>query len=189
MKKIFVIITVVSLVSCGVINRMKSFSKCDFKLKSIENINLAGVKIKDLNSIDKLNFFELAKIAAAYSSKNLPLSLTVNIFATNPNTSPAAMTKMDWILNIDSTQVANGTLNKRIDVPANGGSTTFPVEIKTDLMKFLNGQLLESLQNLGIGLSGSNNKTNSRISFKVKPYITIAGVSIPYPNYYTIDSM
>ncbi|NTW31730.1 MAG: hypothetical protein HGB12_03745 [Bacteroidetes bacterium] len=189
MKKIFIIIVVVSLASCGILNKMQNFAKCDFKLKSLESIKLAEVNIQNISSFDKLNFLDVALIVAAYANKTLPLSLTANISATNPNASPAAMTKMDWILNIDNIQIVSGILNKRVDVPANGGTANFPIEIKTDLMKVLSGKSKESIQNFAFGLINTNNKASSRVALKIKPYITVAGINLSYPDYFTIVSM
>jgi LEA14-like dessication related protein len=188
MKKFIIIVAVIFLASCGILKKMQTFAKCDFKLKSLDPIMLAGVNIQKKSSFNNLNIFDVAKVTAAYIVKSVPIDITANIFATNPNSSPAAMTKMDWIFYIDKTQIVSGILNKRIDIPANGGTATFTVEIKADLIKVLSGQSKESIQNFAFGLTDANNKASSRITLKVKPYVTIAGINISYPDYFTLTT-
>ena len=180
---------VIFLASCGMYNKMQTFTKCDFKLKSLEPITLAGINIQKISKFNDLGILDVAKITAAYISKSLPLNITANIFVTNPNPSPAAMTKMDWILEIDKIHIATGILNKRVDVPANGGTAIFPVEINSDLIKVLSGKSKESIQDFGFGLSDANNKASSRIALKVKPYVTISGINLSYPDYFTVTGL
>lgn len=189
MKKSVFIISVLFFASCGIINKIGTFAKCDFKLKSVESITVAGVDVTKIQNFNSLNIIDAAKLTAAYATNSLPLSLTANIFVKNPNPSPASMTKMDWILNIDDTQIVNGILNKKIDVAANNGTATFPISIKADLMKVLSGKSAEAIKSFGFGLADANNKASSRIALKVKPYVTVAGVSLAYPDYFTVASM
>ncbi len=188
-KPVIIVVIVLIFASCGIINKMSTFAKCDFKLKSLEEISIAGVDVTKIKDFNSLNFLDAAKITAAYATNSLPLNLTANIFVKNPNPSPASMTKMDWILNIDNTQIVNGILNKKIDVAANNGTVTFPLSIKTDLMKILSGKSADAIKSFGLGLADANNKASSRIALKVKPYVTVAGVSLAYPDYFTVVSM
>ena len=163
---------------------MATFAKCDFKLKSIEGITVAGVNIQKVTSLSNLSILDVAKVTTAYINKSLPLALTANIFVKNPNVSPASMTRMDWILNIDNIQIVNGVLNQRVDIAANNGTATFPITIKADLMKVLSGKSAEAIKNFAFGLVDANNKATSRIALKVKPYVTVAGISLAYPDYH-----
>ena len=98
MKKNIIITTFIFLASCGMLRKMETFSKCDFKLKSIESITVAGVNVQKVTGFSNLNILDAARIIAAYSSKSLPLDLTANIFVTNPNSSPASMTRSSFRL-------------------------------------------------------------------------------------------
>jgi hypothetical protein len=189
MKKIAVLSILIALASCATLSKMATFAKCDFKLKSIEGISIAGVDIQKITSFNNLSILDAAKVAAAYATKSIPLDLTANIFVKNPNSSPASMTKMDWILNIDNIQIVNGILNKRVDVAANNGTATFPISIKADLMKVLSGKSADTIKSFAFGLADANNKATSRIALKVKPYVTVAGVSLSYPDYFTVASL
>lgn len=189
MKKIIILLVVVSLASCATLSKMASFATCDFKLKSIEGITIAGVDIQKITSFSNLSFLDAAKITTAYASKSLPLDLTANILVKNPNTTPASMSKMDWILNIDNVQIVNGILNKQVNVAANNGTATFPVAIKADLMKVLSGKSADAIKNFAFGLAEANNKATSRVALKVKPYVTVGGVNLSYPDYFTVASL
>ena len=84
-------------------------AKCDFRLKTIENTNLAGVNIQHIQKLSDLNFIDAARISAAMAGKELPLTFTLNVEARNPNASQASIQRIDWILLIDDIEMANGT--------------------------------------------------------------------------------
>lgn len=189
MKKFAALLIIVSLASCAALSKMATFTKCDFKLKSLEGITIAGVNIQKITNFNNLSILDAAKVAAAYARKSIPLDLTANILVKNPNASSAAMTKMDWILNIDNIQIVNGILNKRVDVAANNGTATFPISIKADLMKVLSGKSADVIKSFAFELADANNKATSRVALKVKPYVTVAGISLSYPDYFTVASL
>jgi len=190
MKKTIFYLTIllVLLSSCGLrkqISEMQNFAKCEFRLKTIEDINVANVNVQKVKSISDLNFMDAALITASLAKGTLPLSLTLNVEAKNPNTSQAAMNKMEWILLIDKTEIVEGVLNERIVIPPSGGSSIIPLHIKTDLSAVLKKSGSELL-GYGFGLTGSDN-TSTRITLKVKPTIMIGKVPITYPGYISVS--
>ena len=80
---------------------MNNLTKCDFRLESVQHLNLAGVNVQNVKKVSDLNMLDAANLAAAISSQKFPLDFTLNIEAKNPNTAAAGMSQIDWILLID----------------------------------------------------------------------------------------
>jgi hypothetical protein len=82
--------------------------------------------------------------------------------------------------------MATGTLNKRVEIPANGGITIIPLQLGTDLLEIMKGESRQALVNFGLNLADAGNRP-TRVSIKVKPTILIGAVEIEYPGYYKLD--
>ena len=165
---------------------MSTFAKCQFRIASVDNINVSGVNVQRIQHMDQISPFDILKISTAFASGSMPLNLTIQVEVKNPNASQAAMNKLEWIFLVDQTEYLNGTLGQRIVVPPNGGVTNMPIYINVDLKKLLKGQSLNSLVNLTLNLvdAGSN---PTRIALKIKPSIMIGNYSVSYPGYITIQ--
>jgi len=165
---------------------MGMLAKCDFRLKTIENTNLAGVNIQHIQKMTDLNLMDAGRISAAMMGKELPLTFILNVEARNPNASPASMQRIDWILLIDDIEMANGTNTQQVMVPANQGTALIPLQISTDLKKSLTGKSGTAILNFGFNLAGAGN-TPSRITLKAKPTILIGSFPLAYPGYITVS--
>ena len=93
------------------VSSVANLVNCDFNLKNVNNISIAGVNLKNITS-GNLSATDVVKLVAAYQSKQVPLSMDLNINVKNPTNQQASMTAMDWILAIDGTDVANGASNR-----------------------------------------------------------------------------
>ncbi len=174
--------------SCDVVKQaqqMGSLINCDFSLKSVENITLAGVSVQQVQSLSSLNVLDVGKLTAALAGGALPLSFTLNVQARNPNKSAAGMNRMEWILLIDDIEMTKGILNRKINIPANNGTSVIPLQMNFDLKKVLSNRSGDALLNFALGLAGAGN-TPSRITLKAKPTISVSGYSLDYPGYITI---
>jgi len=171
--------------SCNQLKEVTTLSKCQFKLASIQEIQLAGVNIQNLTDFSQLNLQNAAKITAAVADGRLPLSFTLNVDVKNPNITKASLNSLDWILIIDDIEMLNGTVNQKFEVAPSGGITTVPVKMEMDLKQILKGKSGEALLNFGFNLVGAGNKP-TRITLKAKPSIMIGGRTIQYPGYINI---
>ncbi len=171
--------------SCNQLKEVTTLSKCQFKLASIQEIQLAGVNIQNLTDFSQLNLQNAAKITAAVADGRLPLSFTLNVDVKNPNITKASLNSLDWILIIDDIEMLNGTVNQKFEVAPSGGITTVPVKMEMDLKQILKGKSGEALLNFGFNLVGAGNKP-TRITLKAKPSIMIGGRAIQYPGYINI---
>jgi LEA14-like dessication related protein len=185
-------ITVFMLIShgCDVVNQaqqMTNLVNCDFRIASATNISLAGVNIENVQNLKSLNFTDVARIMTAVAGNSLPLTLTVNIDARNPNSSPAGMNQLDWILLIDNIQMTTGSVLNRFTIPPNNGTTTIPIQVSVNLKQVLQGKSLDAIANFAFNLAGAGSKP-TRITAKLRPTIMIGQTPLTYPGYITINT-
>lgn len=169
------------------VNQMKPFARCEFRLKSAENIRLAGVDVGRYKSVRDLNFADGARFALALSQKELPLSLTLNVEVKNPNTESASMNRMNWRMFIDENEIAAGLLQEKVSVSGSGGVSTLPLKASADLKKVLTGKTVESIGNFAFNLAGEGNQP-TRFMLKVKPTIDVLGFAVEYPEYFDVKT-
>lgn len=193
MKKIaltFVLAGSILLTSCDVLTQVANqftsvanLANCDFALKNVSNVSVAGVNVKNLSK-GNLSATDVVKLVAAYQSKQVPLSMDVNVDITNPTTTQAAMTAMDWILAIDGSDMANGVSNKSYTIKPST-TTTVPLGVNTDLGNLFSKQGVEALKNFAS--SFTNEGISSKVGLRVKPSIAVGSTLVPFPNYITLE--
>ena len=97
------------------------------------------------------------------------------------------MAKMDYIITLNGKEVVSTTMNKSINVPANG-SNVVSIPITTDLFQLFSGESGEAIMNLAFKLAGANSNP-VQVGLKVKPYISINGQQLAYPDYITMNKV
>jgi hypothetical protein len=166
------------------LNKMANFTKCQFRLVSVEKVKLAGVPLQGAQVSD-ISIINMAKLTAAFAGGSLPLHFTLNLEAKNPNSSPAGMNKMEWIALMDDSELTSGLLEKAVEIPANG-TGAIPLVVGVDLKNILSGKSLNSLINLALNIAGEGTSP-SKLTMKLKPSMTVAGQELVYPDYVTVS--
>jgi len=187
-KSLIIILLILSISSCNLFNDIGGiyqFAKCDFRLKSVENIRLAGVNVQNIINTSQLTPLNIAQLMAAVATNQFPLEFVLNMEIKNPNSKKAIMNSMDWILLIDDIEMTKGKLDKRVEILPNNQTATMPLNFNVDLKKVLSGKSADAIINFGLNLSGSGNSP-SRVTLKAKPSILVGNYTIPYPSYITI---
>jgi LEA14-like dessication related protein len=163
-----------SFSSCDTITQLASFVNCKYEFTGLSNPAVAGISLNNIQNVNSLNAASLLKLAAGVMSGSLPLTTTVNVKATNPNSTAAQIAGLDWALDMNSSSILTGTVNNQVNVPANGGQTNIPFIVQMDLMQMFKGeskdnilQFVNNLLNLG--------KSSSNLSLRIKPTVMIAG--------------
>jgi len=165
------------------VSSVANLVNCDFSLKNVNNISIAGVNLKNITS-GNLSATDVVKLVAAYQSKQVPLSMDLNINVKNPTNQQASMTAMDWILAIDGTDVANGASNRTYTIKPST-TTTVPLGVSTDLGQLFSSKGVDALKNFAS--SFSNDGTSSKIGLRIHPSMTVGTTQVPFPNYIKIE--
>lgn len=189
-KLILIVLVTLGLSSCDVLlqmSQMANFANCTFDFESVNSVQMLGVKLhKDMTKGD-LSVGQLLQLTNALMTKSLPVTFNVNLDVNNPNSSDAAMTKMDYILTLNDKKVISTTLDDQIRVPANA-SNVITIPITTDLFQLFSGESADAIMNLAFKLAGaSSNPVN--VGIKIKPYITVGGQQLAYPDYITMNKV
>ena len=178
------------LTSCEVLNQVAhtiNFASCKFNFNSVDNIQMLGINLSKGMSKADLNITQLASLTNAIMSKRLPVTFNVNVDVENPNSIAASMAKMDYIITLNGKEVVSTTMNKSINVPANG-SNVVSIPITTDLFQLFSGESGEAIMNLAFKLAGASSNP-VQVGLKVKPYISINGQQLAYPDYITMNKV
>jgi hypothetical protein len=163
-----------------------NLASCDFRLRSAENINLAGVDFEHVHSVSDLGFSDMARILAGFGSPVFPLSMQLNIEGRNPNSEPAGLNRLEWILFIDDIQMTNGVVDKPFVIPPSG-TAIIPVQVALDLKTVLTGKSAEAIINFCLNLAG-NGLEPTRFKIRLKPVIVVGGSALQYPGYITVKT-
>lgn len=176
--------------SCDILTQLTSqltsvanLANCDFSLKNVNNVSVAGVNVKNLTS-GNLSATDVVKLVAAYQSKQVPLSMDVNVNVKNPTAQQASMTAMDWILAIDGTDVANGASNRTYTIKPST-TTTVPLGVNTDLGQLFSSKGVDALKNFASSFTSDG--TSSKVGLRIRPSLSVGTSQVPFPNYIKLE--
>ncbi len=193
MKKITLVLALagsILLSSCDVLTELASqftsvanLANCDFSLKNVSNVTVAGVNVKNVTQ-GQLSATDVVKLVAAYQSKKVPLAMNVNVDVTNPTTTQAAMTALDWILAIDGTDMANGVNSNSYTIKPSA-TTTVPLGVNADLADLFSKKSVDALKTFAS--SFSNEGISSKVGLRVRPSLMVGTTQVPFPDYIKLE--
>jgi hypothetical protein len=174
------------LTSCQTLRELRSLKDVEFRIDRATNARLAGVNLSQMDSYSDLGGTDVARLASAFSQGELPLSFTLHVEATNPesNTVSARLTQMDWTLLLNDQETVSGVFDREVEL-APGTPTDVPVDIKLDLARFFNDNL-QGLVGLASSVGGEGPPTN--VQLRVQPTVRTSIGPIQYPEPITVVS-
>jgi hypothetical protein len=166
---------------------MTNLSRCEFKLESVNQFALSGIRLSDKNSISDFSLTDAARLAASFARNEFPASFTLNVAAINPNDgtggtpqTAATLTSFAWTLILDNTLTINGDITDPISIPGTGQKTIIPLQMNLDLAKFFKERGYDAVVNLALAIGGVNSSP-SRITLRATPRIRTQFGDITYP--------
>jgi len=171
---------------CTTLQELAALRAVDFALDRVTDGFLAGVDIDRVRTSRDLGAGDIARLTAAAVRGEMPLSFTLHLDATNPESNgvPARLVQLDWTLFIDDTETVSGVYNdERLIEP--GTTADIPVGIELDLVRFF-GDNAPDLINLALNLAGAGGDP-ARLSLRARPTINTSIGPISYPGYITIS--
>ena len=187
-KTLIILFVMTGLASCDVLTQvaqMANFANCTFNFNNINQIQMLGLNIRKGMTKEDLNISQGLALINAITNRTLPVSFNVNLNVNNPNTIAASMSKMDYILTLNGKQVISTTMNNAVSVPANS-SNMISIPVTTDLFQLFSGESADAIVNLAFKLAGASSDPVN-VGLKVKPYITINGQQLAYPDFITMN--
>ena len=173
------------LYTCSYLKELSALKDCEFRMGTIENPLLAGVDISKIVTTKDYSLEQTGKITKSILQGTLPLTFILNVDVKNPNQKNASLNRLEYIAYIDETEVASGSMEEHVVIPAGGGIATIPLKIETDILDLLKKEPINTLLNYTLNLADSGNRP-VRISAKIKPWLQIGNKDVEYPGYLTI---
>jgi hypothetical protein len=181
---------------CSTLQSLGNLKKLQFQLGNVNGFRLNGVDISRIRSASDINPLDLARLGQAIAMKSMPVEFTLNVLAKNPNAATSTgtgnqatnlyLSRLDWRLLIDDRETINGVVNRRLEIPGNGQTTTIPLTMQLDLYKFFGGQGLNDIIGLAMAIGGANG-SSSRLKLVAKVTVDAPIIGpVTYPNEITI---
>jgi LEA14-like dessication related protein len=183
MKKVIALFTlVIFLQGCNVLNQIGgayNLSQCEFKYKSIDNIQLAGVDLGNTSSISVTNLAKISTILSGGQLQTIPFNMVLNMDVKNPNEFEAFLNALDYVVIINDLEFVVGKLNTPIRIAA-GGSGVLPIPVAVDLRNLMNRYSKEKVNSVMSSFLGiSSDKT--KVTVKLWPTIMIGEAPLKSP--------
>jgi hypothetical protein len=172
------------LIQCASILQMEKLKNCEFRLERIEGMNIDGIDMRKIHSINDLGIVNATKIISDLSKGSLISEFTIIISVNNPNKSMAAMEKFEYLIMLDDKEVVMGSSNDKVEIHANK-NIEFPLSAKTNFSELLKQNSITALMELANTLN-KENTIAKRVKIKVKPYIRIGKKLLKYPGFVEI---
>ncbi len=176
------IISLMAISSCKTLMSYTNILRCDFRMESLKNPQVAGISVNSIKKFSDLSFIQAGKLTTAYLGGNVPLDFTLNMEAKNPNTTEARMAQFDWIVKIDEVQIASGTNQSEYVIAANAGKQIIPLRISVNLLDVINKDSKDALFNFALNLADASDKP-TRVGLQIRPTVYVGSIPVTYPGY------
>ena len=194
MKKLYTYLTIATicfmLSACSILNDLgnqmvglANLANCEYNLKDVSNLTIAGINVKNLTN-GQVTASDVLNLTSALMNKKVPMAMNVNINVKNPTETNAMMTAMDWILDIDNSQFAQGNSKKNITITKNK-TTVVPLGVNTDLYSMFSKDGINSLKSFVS--SFKKDGTSSKVGLRIKPSLSVGDYTVPMPNYIKVE--
>ena len=193
MKNIVLLLFVAVLFSAcrslnGQVDQIKALEKCKYEVSSVDSIYAANVNIRDIRGKEITDLLKAPRLALAIMRKNVPLKARVNLVINNPTNQLAAINQFEYKILIKTRELAGGFVNQKISISPNGGTTTIPIQINSNVYHILSDdKAMDAITDFLIGSDDNDKERKGMVTIKIKPTLDFGNRQITYPGYITID--
>jgi hypothetical protein len=173
---------------------LTNLKRLQFRLEGIGDSSLAGVSLAGKSEVGDFSISDGINLLAAFRSKRLPARFLLEVGARNPNDgsggstrTTSTLTRFDWRLLIDDRPTISGGIDRPLEIPGTGQSTTIPLRMELDLYEFFGNRSYDDLLNLALALGGRSGDI-SRVALDARPSVSTPLGEIAYPEPITIIS-
>ncbi|MCX7930426.1 MAG: hypothetical protein N2663_06885 [Chlorobi bacterium] len=183
--------------SCAQIKQISdtlaNLQRLQFKLGSVHEFRLVGIPLSDKSSPSDFNpLGDGLKLLDAFRSNKFPADFVLDLQVRNPNDGTqgrsavaATLAGLEFRLLIDEQPTITGALDREVEIPASGSTTTVPIRISLDLYEFFGKQGYDKLINVALAIGGKNGSA-SRLKLDAKPTVRTKFGLMTYPGRITI---
>lgn len=180
---------------CSLLQNLSSMKQVQFRIGSLSGISIGGVSVMGKQKVTDFSVGETMSLAGKVAGRSLPLSLTVNVEARNPNETVqgngismsgiATLQSMEWRLLIDDVPTLSGIIKGPITLPAGGEIVTIPITTEFNLFSVFEERGYAGMAKLAFALANPGSSQVSVI-LDAKPVIETFLGNMTYPGRITI---
>ena len=190
MKKILLVcFAVVTMMGCGVnkqTQQIKALEKCTYRIKSADNLSVAGADLKSLVNNQNINLASLPGLAFGLLRRDVPLRARLNMEITNPSGNLAAINQFEYKVLINKQELATGFVDQQVSVSP-GQSVVVPVDVNVNVYQFIsNAKVMSEISEFLRGGSGSSER-KGLVTLKIRPSFMVGNTLVKYPGFISID--
>jgi hypothetical protein len=193
-----ILVSLLPLQGCATLGEiartMTNLKRLQFRLEGIGDPSLAGISLAGKSEITDFSIADGVELLAAFRSRRLPARFLLDVGARNPNDgtggsarTTSTLTRFDWRLLIDERPTVSGGIERPLEIPGTGQSTTIPLRVEVDLYEFFGHRGYDDLLDLALALGGRNADI-SRVALDARPSVSTPLGEIAYPERITIVS-
>ena len=175
-----------SVVGCATAKEILALRQVDFRFDRLSGARVAGVALDRIHSYGDVAPVDLARLAIAVASKDVPLDITVHLVGLNPstNTTTARLVAMDWAYLVDDRDLVSGRLTESYRFLP-GEPQDVPIPVTFNLARAFEGDAA-ALLNTALALAGQRTSEH-KVSLRISPTVDTSVGPIRYPTPITID--
>ena len=188
MKKVstIVIISIVFLItSCGILNQAgeyERFVNSNFSLKNVQLLSVGGV---DLENGQELSAGDIMTLTGRLFSGELIAKIKADVEVQNTSDKTAAISGLEWMLQLKESTYASGEIDKRVEVPPYG-SRVFSVKTDIDMLEVINSESLPQIIKVVRDINNQEEVKKLGLELKIKPWFK-SGTNIQkYPGWFSL---
>lgn len=200
MKRFMVMIVSIScsiifFQGCAFLQNIPTMKQVQFRIGSLSGVSIGGVNVSGKSKVTDFSVSETIALANRVASKTLPLSLTVNLEARNPNESVqsngvsmnglATLQSLEWRLLIDGVPTISGIVQGPITLPAGGETVMIPITTEFNLFSVFEERGYAGMAKLAFALANPGS-SNVKVTVDAKPVIETFLGNMNYPGRITI---
>ena len=180
---------------CSILQNLSSMKQVQFRIGSLSGISIGGVSVMGKQKVTDFSVGETMSLAGKVAGRSLPLSLTVNVEARNPNETVkgngmsmsgiATLQSMEWRLLIDDVPTLSGIIQGPITLPAGGEIVTIPITTEFNLFSVFEERGYAGMAKLAFALANPGSSQVS-VTLDAKPVIETFLGNMTYPGRITI---
>ena len=179
---LIVLFSLTFLPACDVMNNIGGayrLSQSIYKYSSLNDIQLAGMKLGNASSISLSNLASVATVLAGGNKQNIPFSMTLNMDVTNPNTAAAFLDALDYQIIFNDLELVEGKMDQPIRIEA-GETKVVPIPVSIDLRKLMDRYSQERVtKEMSSFLGITPNETT--VMVKLWPKLTVGNTLVKVP--------
>ncbi|WP_161890797.1 hypothetical protein [Pontibacter russatus] len=173
--------------ACKKTSDVEAFKEADYKLQSVDKVELNGVNLLKIKTAQDMSFSDVAKLFSAFSDNNLSAVSTIGLdVALGEGQEERTMTvsQLKWQLLVDDQQAVSGIVDEPVELK--NGLNVITVRSPLKLTEVNGRPDMSTLLQLATLLNQDSASTKPDIKLQIKPTILTSVGPLEIPSFITV---